>query len=242
MSQLAGTPVRLQFMRWDEHGWDNYGPAQHDGHPRRRRREAARSSRSSSPHFGIPALRPTHDPTTQQVGHAARRAGRRARSTRRLSGTQYNIPNRRVIGKIAAAAEQLLQDVVAAGAAGAADGFAVGADDRRARLRGEDGSGRVPAPEHRNDATDRTHRVAERARRRREGSRTGSRRSPPRTSRAPTSSPAAASRSAATPSTHGGRRRRHRGEQEDRQDHRQARCTSRRTPASSSTRAASRTR
>ena len=27
MSQIAGNPVRLQFMRWDEHGWDNYGPA-----------------------------------------------------------------------------------------------------------------------------------------------------------------------------------------------------------------------
>ncbi len=26
LSQLAGKPVRLQFMRWDEHGWDNYGP------------------------------------------------------------------------------------------------------------------------------------------------------------------------------------------------------------------------
>ncbi len=27
MSQLAGKPVRVQFMRWDEHGWDNYGPS-----------------------------------------------------------------------------------------------------------------------------------------------------------------------------------------------------------------------
>jgi nicotinate dehydrogenase subunit B len=27
MSQLAGAPVRVQFMRWDEFGWDNYGPA-----------------------------------------------------------------------------------------------------------------------------------------------------------------------------------------------------------------------
>jgi nicotinate dehydrogenase subunit B len=27
LSQLAGQPVRLQFMRWDEHGWDNYGPS-----------------------------------------------------------------------------------------------------------------------------------------------------------------------------------------------------------------------
>jgi nicotinate dehydrogenase subunit B len=27
MSQLTGKPVRLQYMRWDEHGYDNYGPA-----------------------------------------------------------------------------------------------------------------------------------------------------------------------------------------------------------------------
>jgi len=28
LSQLVGKPVRVQFMRWDEHGWDNFGPAQ----------------------------------------------------------------------------------------------------------------------------------------------------------------------------------------------------------------------
>ncbi len=27
LSQDTGRPVRVQFMRWDEHGWDNYGPA-----------------------------------------------------------------------------------------------------------------------------------------------------------------------------------------------------------------------
>ena len=27
MSQVVGKPVRVQFMRWDEHGWDTYGPA-----------------------------------------------------------------------------------------------------------------------------------------------------------------------------------------------------------------------
>jgi nicotinate dehydrogenase subunit B len=27
MSQHVGRPVRVQFMRWDEHGWDNFGPA-----------------------------------------------------------------------------------------------------------------------------------------------------------------------------------------------------------------------
>ena len=28
LSQAAGRPVRVQFMRWDEHGWDNFGPPQ----------------------------------------------------------------------------------------------------------------------------------------------------------------------------------------------------------------------
>jgi len=27
LSQAAGQPVRVQFMRWDEHGWGNHGPA-----------------------------------------------------------------------------------------------------------------------------------------------------------------------------------------------------------------------
>jgi CO/xanthine dehydrogenase Mo-binding subunit len=27
MSQALGKPVRVQYMRWDEHGWDNYSPA-----------------------------------------------------------------------------------------------------------------------------------------------------------------------------------------------------------------------
>jgi nicotinate dehydrogenase subunit B len=27
VSQIVGKPVRVQFMRWDEHGWDNFGPA-----------------------------------------------------------------------------------------------------------------------------------------------------------------------------------------------------------------------
>jgi nicotinate dehydrogenase subunit B len=28
LSQAVGKPVRAQFMRWDEHGWDQFGPAQ----------------------------------------------------------------------------------------------------------------------------------------------------------------------------------------------------------------------
>ncbi len=28
LSQAIGKPVRVQFMRWDDHGWDQFGPAQ----------------------------------------------------------------------------------------------------------------------------------------------------------------------------------------------------------------------
>ena len=70
MSQLAGAPVRLQFMRWDEHGWDNYGPAQHGGHPRRGRREREASSRYEYTAFAMPA----HRAERRRPDEAARRA------------------------------------------------------------------------------------------------------------------------------------------------------------------------
>ena len=37
MSKAVGAPVRVQFMRWDEHGWDQYGPAGAARPPRRHR-------------------------------------------------------------------------------------------------------------------------------------------------------------------------------------------------------------
>ena len=48
MSAIVGKPVRVQFMRWDEHGWDNYGPAQMTD-IRAAATRTARSPRSSSP-------------------------------------------------------------------------------------------------------------------------------------------------------------------------------------------------
>src|SRR5262249_42108088 len=47
MSQEAGRPVRVQFMRWDEHGWDNFGPA-HVGERAPPPTRTARSSRTST--------------------------------------------------------------------------------------------------------------------------------------------------------------------------------------------------
>jgi CO/xanthine dehydrogenase Mo-binding subunit len=98
MSQLAGAPVRLQFMRWDEHGWDNYGPAQ---------LMDIRAGVDSSgkivayeyTHFGIPGISQTlDDPTRQQVGVPLPAPSLGPVDTSN-SGTQYDIPNWRVIGK-----------------------------------------------------------------------------------------------------------------------------------------------
>jgi CO/xanthine dehydrogenase Mo-binding subunit len=95
MSQLAGAPVRLQFMRWDEHGWDNYGPAIMADI-----RAGADASGKIVAYeftgFGMAAI--GLDPTTQHVGTAVPTPGQGALDTTN-SGTQYNIPNRRVIGK-----------------------------------------------------------------------------------------------------------------------------------------------
>jgi len=98
MSQLAGAPVRLQFMRWDEHGWDNYGPAQlmdmRGGVDANGKIVAFEYT-----HFGIPGISQTlDDPTRQQVGVPLPAPGLGAVDTTN-SGTQYNIPNRTVIAK-----------------------------------------------------------------------------------------------------------------------------------------------
>jgi CO/xanthine dehydrogenase Mo-binding subunit len=98
LSQLAGAPVRLQFMRWDEHGWDNYGPAQlmdmRGGVDAKGNIVALEYT-----HFGIPGISQTlDDPTRQQVGVPLPAPGLGPVDTTN-SGTQYNIANRRVIAK-----------------------------------------------------------------------------------------------------------------------------------------------
>jgi len=95
LSYLAGAPVRLQFMRWDEHGWDNYGPAQmtdiRAGIDAKGKLVAFEYTS-----FGIPYW--TTPPTEHQLtGKAAFSTSGRVDTT--ISGSQYDIPNRRVIGK-----------------------------------------------------------------------------------------------------------------------------------------------
>ena len=97
-SQLAGAPVRLQFMRWDEHGWDNFGPPQLAD-----MRGAVDANGNivayEMTQFMPPGISQTADnPTRQHVGLPIGPLGLGALDTTN-SGTQYNLPNRRVIGK-----------------------------------------------------------------------------------------------------------------------------------------------
>jgi CO/xanthine dehydrogenase Mo-binding subunit len=98
LSQLAGAPVRLQFMRWDEHGWDNFGP------PLLADIRGAVDAKGnivsySMTQFMPPGISQTADnPTRQHVGLPIGPLGLGALDTTN-SGTQYNLPNRTVVGK-----------------------------------------------------------------------------------------------------------------------------------------------
>ena len=95
MSALVGKPVRLQLMRWDENGWSHYGPAQMTD---------VRGAVDASGNlvafeytaFGIPYFTTNH--TQQQVSGKAQYSTSGPLDTT-ISGTQYDIPNRRVVGK-----------------------------------------------------------------------------------------------------------------------------------------------
>jgi CO/xanthine dehydrogenase Mo-binding subunit len=95
LSALTGKPVRLQWMRWDEHGYDNYGPAQMTDI------RAGIDSKGNITAFEFSALGIPYwtTPTAgQQVGIQPVFATVGPLDTT-ISGTQYNIPNWRLVGK-----------------------------------------------------------------------------------------------------------------------------------------------
>ena len=144
LSYLAGAPVRLQFMRWDEHGWDHYGPAQLMDV-----RGGVDANGNSSP----PTSRTSRSSSTaieagqQQLGAKPGPLGFNFIDATNM-GAQYKIPNQRVTLKQLPLIEPVLQLVVPAGSARAGSRVRLRAADRRARPCGEHGPGRVPAPEH----------------------------------------------------------------------------------------------
>ncbi len=99
MSQAVGKPVRCQFMRWDEHGWDFYGP--NEFNQVRAGIDASGNivafDYTSSVPYGTNAQETTNElvgfgPLTSLTASAGS-----ADTTN--SGTQYNITNRRVTTK-----------------------------------------------------------------------------------------------------------------------------------------------
>ena len=99
MSQAVGKPVRLQFMRWDEHGWDNYGP------PSSIDVRAGIDANGKIVAFDFTALVAsgwTSTETTQELSAPRSRRPASAAPTRRTRGAQYAIPNRRVDRQVAA--------------------------------------------------------------------------------------------------------------------------------------------
>jgi CO/xanthine dehydrogenase Mo-binding subunit len=95
MSALVGKPVRLQFMRWDTHGWGSYGPALLADV---RGAVDASGNLVAFEYTGFGTSQIDVYPTSQQVGVPLPNPGTGVLDTT-ISGTQYTIPNRRVIGK-----------------------------------------------------------------------------------------------------------------------------------------------
>jgi len=96
MSQLAGAPVRLQLMRWDEHGWANFAPAVMVD-LRGGVDASGKLVATDYTGFQIPAYTGNTNPTEQMVGMPVAAPG--LGSADQTGQTQYRIPNRRVIAK-----------------------------------------------------------------------------------------------------------------------------------------------
>ena len=95
ISQLVNAPVRLQFMRWDEHGWDNYGPPQmtdiRGGIDANGNLVATDTTIMTVPWYTTKA-------TEAMLGYQQQFAVSANIDTAN-NGTQYNLKNRRVLGK-----------------------------------------------------------------------------------------------------------------------------------------------
>ena len=96
MSQLVGAPVRLQFMRWDEHGYDNYGPAEmfdvRGAIDAKGKLLATDVVNFAMPYYSTKPVEALSGMTTQVFGATGS-------FDTNNTGTQYNIANRRIIGK-----------------------------------------------------------------------------------------------------------------------------------------------
>ena len=148
MSQAVGKPVRVQYMRWDEHGWDNYGQAMMFD---MRGGVDASGNITGLDYTGFAMAAYSVTPAESLIGLplAAPSCHRRGvRHEQHRNAVQRRDVPAPLQPEDGADAEQLLQDVDAPGPERAAGHVRGGAADRPARLRGEHGSVPVPPPEH----------------------------------------------------------------------------------------------
>jgi CO/xanthine dehydrogenase Mo-binding subunit len=98
MSQaLGGTPVRVQFMRWDDNGWDNYGPAELNDV---RGAIDAKGIITAIDYTGWAfAGTNAQETTSEQTRLGPLKTGNGTANTSITNGKQYNIANRRVTSK-----------------------------------------------------------------------------------------------------------------------------------------------
>ena len=100
MSKAVGKPVRVQYMRWDEHGWDNYGPATM-WDVRGGVDASGKIVALDATSFGMASytVTPAESMTSSVTGIALPTGTGNGPADTTYSGTQYDIPNRRIIGK-----------------------------------------------------------------------------------------------------------------------------------------------
>jgi CO/xanthine dehydrogenase Mo-binding subunit len=97
MSAIAGKPVRLQFMRWDSHGWGSYGPSMM-ADVRGAVDAAGNLVAMEYTGFGFASF--STQPTQQMVaGGVAQISTGNGGLDGNITGNQYAIPHRRNIGK-----------------------------------------------------------------------------------------------------------------------------------------------
>jgi CO/xanthine dehydrogenase Mo-binding subunit len=102
MSQAIGKPVRVQYMRWDEHGWDNYSPATlwdvRGGVDANGNLVAIDATSMGMASYSVT---PAESMTSSITGIALPTGSGSGPADTTYSGTQYNVANQnfRIIGK-----------------------------------------------------------------------------------------------------------------------------------------------
>ena len=152
ISKLAGAPVRLQLMRWDEQGWTRYGPAiMHD-----MRGGVDASGNIVAYEATAFAQASTNTPATRviAIGDVPARSGLR-RHERREPGPMYKVANNelgnqgfRLVSKTQTQAMGMFQNGTLRAPSGPQTTFASEQFIDMLAIAGGHGSVHVPAPEH----------------------------------------------------------------------------------------------